>query len=137
MIGPNDKIAVVSQHGTSWSLVKGTLEKGEDKESALKREVEEETGITNFRTIKQYPSYDRYIIGKDGGEDKSMLKTISMFLCVTPEPELLPQDPENPEARWIDPLEVGRLLTHAKDKAFYNGVLEEVLDFIKSRAGNT
>lgn len=64
MIGPNDKVVVVSQHGTSWSLVKGTVEEGESLENTLRREVKEETGITKFEIIKHYPSYDRFLIGK-------------------------------------------------------------------------
>ena len=137
IIGPNDKVAVVSQHGTSWSLVKGTLEKSEDLNDALKREVKEEVGITDFKIIKQYPSYNRYLIGIDGGEDKRELKTITMFLCSTPQLELKPEDPENPEVRWVEPDKVADLLTHAKDKAFYQSVQSEVLEFIKNRAGNT
>jgi 8-oxo-dGTP pyrophosphatase MutT (NUDIX family) len=133
IIGPNNKVAVVSQHGTSWSLVKGTLEKGEDLKTAAIREFEEETGITDFEFMKQYPSYDRYIIGKDGGEDPKELKTITMFLCTTPEIDLKPQDPENPEARWVDPDKVAQVLTHPKDKAFYESVQKEVLEFIKAR----
>jgi 8-oxo-dGTP pyrophosphatase MutT (NUDIX family) len=133
IIGPNNKVAVVSQHGTSWSLVKGTLEKGEDLRSAMSREFEEETGITQFEIIKQYPSYDRYLIGKDGGEDKRELKTITMFLCTTAELDLMPQDPHNPEARWVDPDKVADLLTHPKDQAFYRGVQDEVTEFISAR----
>jgi 8-oxo-dGTP pyrophosphatase MutT (NUDIX family) len=133
IIGPNNKVAVVSQHGTSWSLVKGTLEEGENLKTAAIREFEEETGITKIKFIKQYPSYDRYIIGKHGGEDPRELKTITMFLCETPEIDLKPQDPENPEAIWVDPDKVAQLLTHPKDKAFYEGVHREVLEFIKAR----
>lgn len=133
IIGPNNKVAVVSQHGTSWSLVKGTLEDGEDPKTAARREFEEETGITVFEFIKQYPSYDRYIIGKNGGEDKSNLKTITMFLCTTPELELKPQDPENPEALWVNPDKVAQLLTHPNDKAFYKKIQHEVIAFISQR----
>lgn len=37
---------LVSQHGTSWSLPKGHIEKGEDAMMAAKREIYEETGIS-------------------------------------------------------------------------------------------
>jgi 8-oxo-dGTP pyrophosphatase MutT (NUDIX family) len=130
LIGPTDSIAVVSQHGTSWSLTKGTLEKGEDDFTTLKRELEEEAGITDFEVIKKLGTYDRYMIGKDGREDKSQLKTITFYLSTTPQNELKPQDPENPEARWINPDQVADLLTHPKDKEFYLAHLDEIKKFI-------
>lgn len=83
LVGPANQIVVVSQHGTSWSLAKGTLEKGEDKLTALKRELGEETGVTEFQVIKELGTYDRYMIGLDGGEDTSHHKTITFFLCST------------------------------------------------------
>ncbi len=134
LIGPNDKVAVVSQHGTSWSLAKGTLEKGEDKLIALKRELNEEVGITEFQIIKELGTYERYLIGKNGGEDESERKTITFFLCTTKQEELKPQDPENPEARWVEPRKVADLLTHPKDKEFFRKALPEVEGFIAKRS---
>ncbi|MBX4201875.1 NUDIX domain-containing protein [Candidatus Saccharibacteria bacterium] len=133
LIGPTNRVAVVSQHGTSWSLAKGTLEKGEDKLTALKREVEEETGITQLEVIRELGTYSRYLIGKTGGEDKTHRKTITLFLCTTDEVKLEPQDPENPEARWVDADKVADLLTHPKDKQFYQEQLQEVRNFISRR----
>jgi 8-oxo-dGTP pyrophosphatase MutT (NUDIX family) len=134
LIGPTNQIAVVSQHGTSWSLAKGTLEPGEDKLTALKRELEEETSVTNFQIIKELSTYERYIIGINGGEDKSELKTLTFFLCTTNQKTLTPQDPDNPEARWVDPDKVAELLTHPKDKQFFLKHLAEVKEFIANRA---
>ncbi len=133
LIGPTNQIGVVSQHGTSWSLLKGTLEKGEGKLTALKRELKEEAGINKFDVIKELGTYERYMIGKNGGEDKSEHKTITFFLCTTDQKNLKPQDPENPEARWIDPQKVAELLTHPKDQQFYIQVLPQVEEFITKR----
>ena len=133
LIGPDNKIAVVSQHGTSWSLPKGTLEKGEDKLDALKRELDEETSITDFRIVEELGTYDRYRIGLDGGEEKSELKTISIYLCTTGQSQLKPQDPHNPEARWVDPDKVADLLTHPKDKQYFQDHLANIKKFIASR----
>ncbi|OGL36630.1 hypothetical protein A3A68_01965 [Candidatus Saccharibacteria bacterium RIFCSPLOWO2_01_FULL_48_13] len=134
IINPKGQVLVVSQHGTSWSLPKGKLEAGEDHKTAARREIEEETGITKLELIKKLGTYQRNKISRDGGDDFSELKTITMYLYTTPEEQLQPIDPENPEARWIDPDKVGELLTHAKDKAFYNGVQEEVTKVIKKRS---
>lgn len=133
IISPKGKVLVVSQHGTSWSLPKGTLEQGEDHKTAALREIEEETGITRLEFIKELGTYQRNKIAVDGGDDFSELKTITMYLYSTPEEKLQPIDPHNPEARWVEPGKVSNLLTHDKDKAFYSSTQDEVMKFIKGR----
>ena len=137
VINPEGQVLVVSQHGTSWSLPKGTLEEDENKKTASLREIEEETGITQVEFIKELGTYDRNKISMDGGDDFSELKTITIFLYTTSETHLNPIDPHNPEARWVKPDKVNDLLTHAKDKAFYTSVQDEVVRFIKTWTGNT
>lgn len=112
-------ILIVNQHGTSWSLPKGHIEKGEDKITAAKREIYEESGITKLYLVRELGSYQRYKIGMDGREDESELKTIYMFLFTTNQDGLSPIDPENPEAIWLDKSEVSKLLTHPKDAEFF------------------
>ncbi len=119
IVNPKGYVVVVNQNGRSWSLPKGHIEKNEDAKTAAIREVEEETGITQLEFVADLGSYDRYRIGKDGDEDQSELKTITMFLCKTNQKHLQPTDPENPEARWVKPDQVADLLTHAKDKEFF------------------
>jgi hypothetical protein len=58
----------------------------------------------------------------DGGDDRSELKVITMFLFRTSEKSLRPVDPDNPEARWVERSKVALLLTHEKDKEFFQGV---------------
>lgn len=113
------EVLMVSQHGTSWSFPKGHIEEGEDALTAAKREIHEESGPIDLELIKNLGTYSRYKIGKDGGEDSSELKTITMFLFKTNQDSLKPIDPENPEARWIRVSQVTDLLTHPKDKAFF------------------
>ena len=119
VINTNGEILVVNQKGTSWSLPKGHVEKGEDFLTAAKREIYEESGITKLEYISDLGSYQRYKIHDQGGEDKSELKTIHMFLFKTSESKLNPKDPENPEARWVKKEEVAKLLTHPKDREFF------------------
>ncbi len=120
VIGPNKKILVVSQNGNSWSLPKGTLEKNENVKSAAAREIKEESGITKLVFLKSLGTYERHRISLNGGDDKELLKTITVFLYSTPEIDLNPLDPNNPEARWVDIERVGELLTHPMDKQFFN-----------------
>ncbi len=123
----NGKVIVVNQKGRSWSLPKGHIEDGEDALAAAKREIEEETGVTDLTFIDDLGSYSRYKIGKDPKEeDMTELKTMHMFLFSTEEEDLKPIDPDNPEARWIKKDEVADLLTHPKDKEFYLSIIDKI-----------
>lgn len=122
------KIVIVSQNGNSWSLPKGHLEKEETALEAATRETSEEAGLKNVKYIKKLGEYQRYRISKDGsGEDRSVKKTIIMFLFETDEEDLSPTDPRNPEAKWVEKEKVYDLLTHPKDKEFYNSIKDKLV----------
>jgi ADP-ribose pyrophosphatase YjhB (NUDIX family) len=116
------KVLVVSQRGTSWSLPKGHIDPGEDALVAARREIYEESGIRDLEFIRELGTYERHRIGVNGGEDRSEWKVITMFLFRTSEKSLKPVDPDNPEARWVDKSKVRQLLTHERDKEFFDGV---------------
>lgn len=118
-------VLIVSQNGDSWSLPKGHVEAGEDDLAAATREIREESGVTDLRLVGPLGEYERHRIGRDGkGEATDELKTIVMFLFASPQDALAPEDPKNPEARWVDRREVAKLLTHQKDKEFFLGVVD-------------
>lgn len=125
VISSNNHIVLVNQHGNSWSLPKGHVEEGEEEIDAAKREIYEETGIEidNLKLIKFLGEYQRYRIGKNiKTDDKSELKIIRIYLFFTKQKKLCPIDPENPEAKWVKIDKVGQLLTHVKDKEFFEKI---------------
>jgi 8-oxo-dGTP pyrophosphatase MutT (NUDIX family) len=122
VIDAEGRVLVVSQRGTSWSLPKGHIDRGESALAAAKREIYEESGIRDLKLIRGLGTYERYKIGVDGGDDRSELKAITMFLFRTSEKVLRPVDPDNPEARWVERSKVAPLLTHEMDKRFFLGV---------------
>lgn len=126
VINSRGEVAVVEQIGSeswhSWSLPKGHVEGGEDKVETAKREIYEETGISDLTYVKSLGSYKRYKNGKYGKDDKSELKTIYQYLFTTNQLVLKPTDPHNPQAKWVKKEEVADLLTHRKDKAFFKSV---------------
>ena len=117
------EIAIVSQRGDSWSLPKGHIDLGETAREAAEREISEETGVTQLAFISDLGSYERYRIGKGGeGEDRGELKRIHMFFFKTLQQSLQPADTYNPEARWVPVEKVAELLTHPKDKEFFESI---------------
>jgi ADP-ribose pyrophosphatase YjhB (NUDIX family) len=125
VLNEQGQVLVVNQNGNSWSLPKGHIDPGEDARMAAERETKEESGISQLSYVEDLGNYQRYRIGIDGKEDKSELKTITMFLYKTSQMELRPEDPDNPEARWVDKDDVEELLTHPKDKEFYRLAIEK------------
>jgi ADP-ribose pyrophosphatase YjhB (NUDIX family) len=119
-------VLLVSQHGTSWSLPKGHLEKGETPLEAARREIREESGVSRLELVRPLGSYSRHRLGADGSVDESELKTIHLFLFRTDVVELSPLDADNPEARWVEREVVAGLLTHAKDKEFFASILDTI-----------
>jgi len=115
----NNKFLIVAQRNNTWSLPKGHVDKGESFLDAAKREIYEESGVSDLKLIKGLGFYDRYRISLSGGDDKSELKTINMFLFESKQNDLEPIDSDNPEARWVSKEEVIELLTHKKDRAFF------------------
>ena len=119
-------VLLVNQRGSTWSLPKGHVDPGEEPLQAAIREIKEESGVTNLSLINTLGAYGRYKIGKSAGEDKSEWKVLLFFLFKTNQIELNPEDPQNPEARWVDPNEVELLLTHPKDKAFFKSIRSQI-----------
>jgi 8-oxo-dGTP pyrophosphatase MutT (NUDIX family) len=120
---PKLGIAVVNQNNNSWSLPKGHVEKGETHVEAAVREITEETGIPkeNLRFINTLGAYERSQIKRDKDQPTEM-RTITLYLFKTDYENLSPNDPENPEVRWVAIDKVSSLLTHPKDKEFYSSI---------------
>ena len=126
VINAQGMVLVVNQNGTSWSLPKGHVDPGEEPLEAAIREIREESGVTDLHLLQTLGAYGRYKLGQNTGEDKSEWKVMLFFLFKTRQNELKPQDPHNPEARWVQPDGVESLLTHPKDKAFFKSIRTQI-----------
>src|ERR1043166_7118356 len=127
VLNKKGQVLVVNQRGLSWSLPKGHVEDGEDALAAARREIYEESGVSDLELVAELGSYRRPRLGRDGGEDSSELKTIHFFMFRTSQAELSPVDAENPEARWVEANKVAGMLTHQKDREFFQAVAEKHL----------
>ena len=133
VLNKNGEVLVVKQRDFSWSLPKGGIKSNEGRVEAAVREIKEESGISELELIKYLGKYKRYRNGLNGGDDKSELKTIYMFLFKTKQNVLKPIDPHNPEAKWVNQKEVKMILTHRKDKAFFQKIITELKHFRQYR----
>ncbi len=126
VINPDGLVLVVNQNSDSWSLPKGNIEPGEDEEAAARRETREESGVTELTLIKKLGTYQRHRISQGGVGETEDLKNITMFLFTTTQIELKPEDPANPEARWVKPEAVEEMLTHPKDREFFRSISSDL-----------
>ena len=65
-----------------WDFPKGHIEKGEKPESTVRREVQEETGLTDIKFIEGFKEWIKYFF-KD--KSKTIFKTVTFYLVETKE----------------------------------------------------
>lgn len=122
VLNPRGEILLVLQRNGMWSLPKGQLVEGEKHADAARREILEETGISDLTLVETLGSYTKYSIDDQGREDKTQLKRITVILFTTEQTEVRPIDPRIREARWVNVEEAIGMLTVPKDQDFLASV---------------
>lgn len=122
VINGRGQVVLVSQFGKSWSLPKGHVEEGEEVLETAKREIYEETGLTQLDFVEELGSYVRPIMIGPNKVNPNILKKLTFFLFKTSQEKLLPVDPHNPQAVWVEAEKALDLLHHQKDKEFLESV---------------
>lgn len=128
MLSKDGRIALVEQHGNSWSLPKGGVEDGETPLQAALREIHEETGLSDLMLLGELGTYSRYSIAPGGVGENTALgeRPRTFFLFRASEEVLRPRDKEVTQARWATLDEALTLLTHPKDREFLASVASRV-----------
>ncbi|WP_165423674.1 NUDIX hydrolase [Ktedonosporobacter rubrisoli] len=119
------KIAL-AQHQKSpddWALPKGHVEPGETIEQTARREVYEETGLSNIQLIKYLGLVTRQSVRDTG---VIQLKKIHYYLAYSPigHSEELPTDAKFKGVAWFTPEEILALVPHKEDLTFLKEQLE-------------
>ena len=68
-----------------WDFPKGHIEKGEEIEDTVKREVEEETGLEDIKFVEGFKEWIRYFFKYKG---KNIFKIVTFLLAKTREKEV-------------------------------------------------
>ena len=120
----NKGVVVVNQNHNSWSLPKGHVERGEETLPAAIREIREESGIpaASLTLVREIAHYTRKRMQLREG-DTDELRDITLYLFTTAWEDLVPEDPENPEALWIPPDAVPDILTNPIDKLQFGRII--------------
>ena len=124
VVNPGGFILVVKQRGETWSLPKGHVEKGESLIDAARREIYEESGVSDLIYVEHLGEYRRRKeLSRFGGPE---LKQITLFLFFTNQTRLGPIDCDNTEALWVPSEDVTRLLTYSEDREFFLQITEKL-----------
>ncbi|MDL2310727.1 NUDIX hydrolase [Peptostreptococcaceae bacterium OttesenSCG-928-C18] len=117
-------VAVLRKFRGDWVLPKGRLEKGETKEEAALREVNEESGIK--AEIIRYIGYVKYWYKHIDGE--KVQKTVHYYYMKTTDTKLIPQREEGFTEATYMPFD--KAIHHLKHDAEKN-MVSKVKDFYK------
>lgn len=99
-----------------WSFPKGRRVEGDENlQATALRVIEKEAGIFCLRMIDVLGSYVR-----NGLEDPRERKRITLYHYTTNETDFESQEPKKyPVAAWVQARQVARLLSHPKDREFF------------------
>lgn len=123
LLNPENKVLLVFKKWTKiWEYPQGARKENEDLLVTLKREVAEETGIKNFKLVKDFQTTKYYRFKRKG---VLYDKTVVYFLSLTKEEIKLSEEHE--QYRWCNFDEAIKLFKHQNHK----DVLIEVFKRLK------
>ena|SRR3989339_451979 len=102
-----------------WGFPKGHLNAGESSKEAAIREVKEEVGL-RVEIIDKI-GQSSYIFQVNG---EKIFKIVTMFLMQVKKGQILIQDLEIQEAKWLGSEQVLELLSFSNDKKLFQKALE-------------
>ncbi len=122
--GNNYHFCLILDAYNKWTFPKGHIEKGESSEEAAKREIEEETGLSNL-DIKKYLGESEIKVHTPG--KKAFRKLIKYFLIETNQEKLIiPGTEELQDVRWFSKKESLYTIGYGNAKEIFNKGLKEL-----------
>ncbi len=141
-INKNKEIFVgkrVDNKSDAWQMPQGGIDNNEDEDKAMRRELEEETGITNIKIIaasKQHLYYNlpynlqkKFWGGKYLGQKQRWY--LVEFLGEDSDINIETGEPEFSKWQWVDVEKLIKVIVPFK-KSLYLDVIEEFKDYLKA-----
>jgi len=136
VLNKNNKVFVGKRKdnpGDKWQMPQGGVDEGENYIAAMRRELHEETSITNIKIIKEIESIFEYelpenligIIWKGKFRGQMQKWFITRFIGQDDEINLKTTNPEFIEWKWLEPKELPYVIVDFK-KNLYLKLLEEI-----------
>ena len=91
-----------------WDIPGGRIQKGQTVEETLKREVEEEIGVTEITNVKPFSMVLSKIRIPQGEDSVGLI--LGAYTCEIPENSEIKLSDEHTEVNWFIPLEASKLL---------------------------
>ena len=119
------KAASRAPAGGHWSFPKGHIEKGEETQAAVRREIKEETGLSQIEFTPGFKETIRYFVNYEG---ERRLKFVAFFLARVRRRERVKISWEHQAYAWLPYEKAYERLTYSSDKS----VLKKAEQFLRN-----
>ena len=127
VLGESGTVVLVRhKDNTSWLFPKGRKDGDESDEDAARREIFEETGLSDLELLDYLGSYTRFALLPNNTDDRSRLKEIHMFLFSAKQGAELRPTLEIEEATWVPLQSLVEHIGNSADRAWFVSVFERV-----------
>jgi len=120
--GHLEVLLIRSSEHSYWGFPKGIVDEGESDEEAARRELAEETGLTDIEIVNGFKTTDRYFYQREG---KRIFKTVTFFAAFVRSGEVR-LSYEHSDYAWVD---ARKALSMIKYKSLRE-VLRQALRFV-------
>lgn len=108
-----------------WSFPKGHADEGEMEIETAKRELEEETGIRDYKLVGNASFSEQYTFQKEGN---LVNKIVKYFLAIVQNQDIRIQPEEISDYKWVEFDDAIKLITHKEARE----VLEKAEEYLEN-----